>query len=52
MLLVGNTQNELDDTETHSDLARGDVDEEGLYMRQKAGAIDHPLAHLPKYPVM
>ena len=50
MLLVGNTQNELDDTETHSDLARGDVDEEGLNLRQKAGAIDDILTHLPKLP--
>ena len=50
MLLVGNTQNELDDTETHSDLARGDVDEEGLNLRQKAGAIDDILTYLPKLP--
>ena len=46
MLLVGNTQNELDDTEAHSDLARGDVVEEGLSLRGKARTVDHPVTHL------
>ena len=51
MLLVGNTQNELDDTEAHSDLARGDVVEEGLSLRGKARTVDHLLAHLPTAPL-
>ena len=51
MLLVGNTQNELDDTEAHSDLARGDVVEEGLSLRGKARTVDHLLTHLPTAPL-
>ena len=51
MLLVGNTQNELDDTEAHSDLARGDVVEEGLSLRGKARTVDHPVTHLATAPL-